>query len=1344
MSDTNRLNIGITATNDPALQKIQQLLGEIKGLDTQIRAITAQMAGYGSTAAGAFQKVLSGLQQEVSARQQQIGLIRDSISAMEAAARAARQERDARVEAALGPERAMQSAASSARTLATSLSIVAEADGRLRQEAYDTARALDVERAALLGVVQARAAQGARVGVPGGPPSGLPGAGLTLTPSASFTRMAADLAGVQQSFLNAEASAAVFQRELGAVGSALTLISSSGFPKVVEELVGMQHNTLSAAESARVFERELGKVGDQVRVIASGGFSKMVADLAGVKDSLLSAAESARAFEAALGPVGAKLTLIQSSGFNRMAADLAGVKMSYLSAADSARVFQQAGLTATETALGMTEVSVAAAARLERAAASGAVLGREMRHVVGVFDAFSRGQFGQALSSVGAGLRDAGTGAVILGTSVAGLVGIMAGHAILRGAENMGRWATETRAAASAAGMSLSSYSQLQGALGLLGLKTTEADATLRQLAEHLGGALADETSHAARGFHALGISQEQLVQNGSSVTGILRLLSDAWGRTTDSATKSAAAEAAMGRGFEALVPLLQQGATGTQALMERAKELGTTLDDETAKAIEDVGQSVVTLGQRIHGNAIAAMVAWGPTIKTTTEILGGLLDVIGAITTAIGYMVNAVNSMPQFMARLTFGKSNAETLARLQALGPNATEQQIRDALAGGATADSADALRNKMARPPGSTVPPMSAESSVADRLRNEMTKAAEAASAHATTTAQARQLEAAAEIGVLRETLQHAKLNAKQREEIETQLTQRVIQLRHMELSAAQSAESTVLQTMRTQMAQAAEAASKGKFGTAAAARQAEERAEIAVMEKTLRETTLTAKQKDEVERELAQKRMALTNSTLSSGISARRQDVRDFIAAEKEKIAEADGSSKKIQAIYEEMLNGLRTKYAATAAQIATIEKERVQAVNSARLQEIEEGARHQQQLARLSTLNQQLGELAQHPLGMKMTPEREMQSAQRDIAQAQSIRAAADKEIAALKEVESAAEEGSALQRKAAQEILSVEISTKSQELELYRKAGQAASDSAKRSMEGITRFFDSIGSSVENFTSDLTKALIAPQREVIHAGMTTITRSMRGSEIQSAFAHMITSMVSSLGRSVQEAIGGFIAKALSGGAANTIGELLSQTLGKVFGSIFGSSVGSLFGGAAGGAASAAATSAAIAAASTAEVSAIATGTATTLGGLTALGTTIVGAIGAQTSIMAPLLAAVAVKPSILGFSYSEGGIVPSAAGGMVVGGLSNKGLLSILHPQEMVLPAPISRGFQDLFARSQTFQNNLNYSPTINTNSRSRSGTGMSRGEFHEMLAMHSGGLLGEARNMVRNGWRPQ
>jgi hypothetical protein len=50
------------------------------------------------------------------------------------------------------------------------------------------------------------------------------------------------------------------------------------------------------------------------------------------------------------------------------------------------------------------------------------------------------------------------------------------------------------------------------------------------------------------------------------------------------------------------------------------------------------------------------------------------------------------------------------------------------------------------------------------------------------------------------------------------------------------------------------------------------------------------------------------------------------------------------------------------------------------------------------------------------------------------------------------------------------------------------------------------------------------------------------------------------------------------------------------------------------------------------------------------------------------------------------FGFGRGGLVPSAAGGWVVPHFADGGILSVLHQNEMVLPAPISQGLQHMIA----------------------------------------------------------
>jgi hypothetical protein len=71
---------------------------------------------------------------------------------------------------------------------------------------------------------------------------------------------------------------------------------------------------------------------------------------------------------------------------------------------------------------------------------------------------------------------------------------------------------------------------------------------------------------------------------------------------------------------------------------------------------------------------------------------------------------------------------------------------------------------------------------------------------------------------------------------------------------------------------------------------------------------------------------------------------------------------------------------------------------------------------------------------------------------------------------------------------------------------------------------------------------------------------------------------------------------------------------------------------------------------------------------------------------AQTVQLLAGLTAVFLKPEVLGTSLSGGGVIPSAAGGMTVND-GKGGIVAVLHPNEMVLPADLSQGVQAAIRR---------------------------------------------------------
>lgn len=117
---------------------------------------------------------------------------------------------------------------------------------------------------------------------------------------------------------------------------------------------------------------------------------------------------------------------------------------------------------------------------------------------------------------------------------------------------------------------------------------------------------------------------------------------------------------------------------------------------------------------------------------------------------------------------------------------------------------------------------------------------------------------------------------------------------------------------------------------------------------------------------------------------------------------------------------------------------------------------------------------------------------------------------------------------------------------------------------------------------------------------------------------------------------------------------------------------------------------------------------------------------------------------------IIGSLFEQGGVVPSAAGGMVAG-LGRGAFPAILHAREMVLPARLSEGIQSAInngsfgggggqgGQSSTNNNaSINYSPTINAGA-----ANLSRGQVQAILRNHGSEIMSHASNLMRNGWRP-
>ncbi len=151
--------------------------------------------------------------------------------------------------------------------------------------------------------------------------------------------------------------------------------------------------------------------------------------------------------------------------------------------------------------------------------------------------------------------------------------------------------------------------------------------------------------------------------------------------------------------------------------------------------------------------------------------------------------------------------------------------------------------------------------------------------------------------------------------------------------------------------------------------------------------------------------------------------------------------------------------------------------------------------------------------------------------------------------------------------------------------------------------------------------------------------------------------------------------------------------------------------------------------------------------------LSPTGKAIIGGVGVASSVLSigskigSLFAAPATGGlSLLGGLFEKGGIVPSAAGGMVVPG-THGGMPIIAHPREMVLPANLSDGFRNIIENGQgntsneTNTNttaNLSYRPTYNGHHPYKS-----RNDISNLMRRHGGEMMRWAETYFRNGLSP-
>lgn len=382
---------------------------------------------------------------------------------------------------------------------------------------------------------------------------------------------------------------------------------------------------------------------------------------------------------------------------------------------------------------------------------------RAATHIYPITDTLLRGNIRQAMSSIGATMRDLSLGSVALGASFGGFMAVMGTVATARWAADMGRLAESTQAGAMAAGMSVSDYSSLRGAFELMGLKGNEADTSLRQFARTLSEAAADPSSKAARAFEALGFSESQVASMSQNSMGALLAVSQALSGFANDANKAAIMSDLFGRGAERIGPAIDKGADSLRGLITEAKKLGVVLGDEDVQAMEKTGNKIHELGTAVEGSGIATFRAWEP-------VIDGVVTALERVVVAAGNAASAIKSAAS-------GAADAIPVFA----GMKTAYELMRGVVGGGEETGSERSGFGKIP-PLLSHVGPLDTATEmgrIQERIAEARDKAAAATPATKVGARELSQNEARAAIGVLQNALSQANLSSRDRLHLQAEL-------------------------------------------------------------------------------------------------------------------------------------------------------------------------------------------------------------------------------------------------------------------------------------------------------------------------------------------------------------------------------------------------------------------------------------------------------------------------------------------------------------------------------------------------------------------------------------------
>lgn len=172
-------------------------------------------------------------------------------------------------------------------------------------------------------------------------------------------------------------------------------------------------------------------------------------------------------------------------------------------------------------------------------------------------------------------------------------------------------------------GLSAESLSELGFAAEQSGIDLTMLEAGLRKMQRSIADA-ASGSQAAQDALAALGLSVKNLT--GLSPEEQFKLIADRIARIPDATMRAAAAMELFGRSGTMLLPLMNQGAAGIEALQRQARELGLTISTEDANAAAALTDTLNILWRVLKQGMFVIGSALGPMLKGFAQGAAGVI----------------------------------------------------------------------------------------------------------------------------------------------------------------------------------------------------------------------------------------------------------------------------------------------------------------------------------------------------------------------------------------------------------------------------------------------------------------------------------------------------------------------------------------------------------------------------------------------------------------------------------------------------------------------------------------------------------------------------------------------